>query len=354
MLLEGKAEQWGRDEYRILTRMNELAETSEPDFERMWWGIRRRTVDRRSRQIRFWRGVAAVVLPVLMGVSVLYVLREQVELVQESPDGKEIGYADRSVRLILNDGQVLEIPKTSAGEVLNNGQVAVRQDSTEGMAYVLTDKDEKELIYHTIEIPVGADYRLTLSDGSIVYLNSSSKLTYPVAFVGNERKVFLEGEGYFEVRSDEDHPFRVEVGKTIVEAVGTVFNINAYPEKDGVEATLVRGKVNVESGRHQVMLEPGQQARCGKEQIEVHEVDTREYICWKNGMFIFNKMTLEDIMIQMQRWYGVHVFFQQEHLKEYVFTGMIDKHLPLQEVFRTIEKTADVQFYLKENTVVIK
>ena len=220
--------------------------------------------------------------------------------------------------------------------------------------YVVSGKEDEKLHYHTIEIPVGADYRLTLSDGTVVYLNSASKLTFPAAFVGDERRVFLEGEGYFEVESDKQHPFRVEVNGTIVEAVGTIFNINAYPEKDGVEATLVSGKVNVEIGQDRVSLIPGQQARCGMKNIEVCEVDTREYISWKNGMFIFNEMTLENIMVQMQRWYGLDVFFQNESAKSHAFKGMIDKHLSPQEVFRIIEKIANVRFEMKGNTVVIE
>ena len=146
----------------------------------------------------------------------------------------------------------------------------------------------------------------------------------------------------------------MEVNGTIVEAVGTIFNINAYPEKDGVEATLVSGKVNVENGQDRVSLIPGQQARCGMKNIEVCEVDTREYISWKNGMFIFNEMTLENIMVQMQRWYGLDVFFQNESAKSHAFKGLIDKHLSPQEVFRIIEKTANVRFEMKGNTVVIE
>lgn len=156
------------------------------------------------------------------------------------------------------------------------------------------------------------------------------------------------------MESDKQHPFRVEVNGTIVEAVGTIFNINAYPEKDGVEATLVSGKVNVENGQDRVSLIPGQQARCGMKNIEVCEVDTREYISWKNGMFIFNEMTLENIMVQMQRWYGLDVFFQNESAKSHAFKGMIDKHLSPQEVFRIIEKIANVRFEMKGNTVVIE
>ena len=310
----------------------------------MWERIRRKTICKNSPRVKLWRGVAAVALPMAVICTAVYFFREKTQ----QPSGQFLVENQKEtssrISLTLGNGKVLKIPKDSVGEVLKTGQVAVHQDSLKGIVYVVSGKEDEKLHYHTIEIPVGADYRLTLSDGTVVYLNSASKLTFPAAFVGDERRVFLEGEGYFEVESDKQHPFRVEVNGTIVEAVGTIFNINAYPEKDGVEATLVSGKVNVENGQDRVSLIPGQQARCGMKNIEVCEVDTREYISWKNGMFIFNEMTLENIMVQMQRWYGLDVFFQNESAKSHAFKGMIDKHLSPQEVFRIIEKTANVRF----------
>lgn len=341
------------DETWLLERMNHIAAAEEPDYGRMWSRIYGKT-QRTSPRIKIWRGVAAVVLPVAMVCAGVYFLREKVKQQPEQLVVENRGVTPSRISLTLGDGKVVTIPKDSVGEVLRTRQVAVRHDSLKGIVYVVSGKEEEKLHYHTIEIPVGADYRLTLSDGTVVYLNSSSKLTFPVAFVGNERRVFLEGEGFFEVKSDERHPFRVEVNGTVVEAVGTAFNINAYPEKGGVEATLICGKVNVQSGQYRVSLTPGQQARCKKENIEVCEVDTREYISWKNGMFIFNEMTLENIMMQMQRWYGLNVFFRNENAKAHAFKGMIDKHLSPQEVFRIIEKTADVQFKMRGNTVVIE
>ena len=308
------------DEIWLLERMDRIAAIEEPDYDRMWERIRRKTICKNSPRVKLWRGVAAVALPMAVICTAVYFFREKTQ----QPSGQFLVENQKEtssrISLTLGNGKVLKIPKDSVGEVLKTGQVAVHQDSLKGIVYVVSGKE----------------------------------LTFPAAFVGDERRVFLEGEGYFEVESDKQHPFRVEVNGTIVEAVGTIFNINAYPEKDGVEATLVSGKVNVENGQDRVSLIPGQQARCGMKNIEVCEVDTREYISWKNGMFIFNEMTLENIMVQMQRWYGLDVFFQNESAKSHAFKGMIDKHLSPQEVFRIIEKIANVRFEMKGNTVVIE
>ena len=112
--------------------------------------------------------------------------------------------------------------------------------------------------------------------------------------------------------------------------------------------------MNVENGQDRVSLITGQQARCGMKNIEVCEVDNGEYISWKNGMFIFNEMTLENIMVQMQRWYGLDVFFQNESAKSHAFKGMIDKHLSPKGVIRNIEKNANVRIEMKGNTVGIE
>lgn len=344
----------GTEEDQLLRRMERIAATEEPDYRQMWVRVQRKTTGRRLRRMNVRRVAVAVILLLSVAATAVYLYQEKTKMQPRQVVAEKHGHSSGQISLTLSDGRKVNIPRDTVGFVVKSGQVAVRQDSLSGIAYVSSGQDRQQLQYHTLEIPAEADYRLTLCDGTVVYLNSSSKLTYPVAFVGNERRVFLEGEGYFEVKSDAGHPFQVEVNGTIVEAVGTAFNINAYPEKDGVEATLVRGKVNVENGRQRVVLSPGQQARCDDRNIEVREVDCREYVSWKNGMFIFNRMTLEDIMLQMQRWYGLSVFFSSEAVKQYTFTGMIDKHLPAEETFRVIEKTVEVRFILKGKTVIIQ
>lgn len=344
----------GTEEDQLLRRMERIAATEEPDYRQMWVRVQRKTTGRRLRRMNVRRVAVAVILLLSVAATAVYLYQEKTKMQPRQVVAEKHGHSSGQISLTLSDGRKVNIPRDTVGFVVKSGQVAVRQDSLSGIAYVSSGQDRQQLQYHTLEIPAEADYRLTLCDGTVVYLNSSSKLTYPVAFVGNERRVFLEGEGYFEVKSDAGHPFQVEVNGTIVEAVGTAFNINAYPEKDGVEATLVRGKVNVENGRQRVVLSPGQQARCDDRNIEVCEVDCREYVSWKNGMFIFNRMTLEDIMLQMQRWYGLSVFFSSEAVKQYTFTGMIDKHLPAEETFRVIEKTVEVRFILKGKTVIIQ
>lgn len=354
-LLWDKPVQEGLDDEEafFLERAEHICVAEEPDYERMWKRIRRKTAGP-VRRMKIRLRIAAVVLPVAVALAAVYLFQAKARMPSQEKLVKGECPLPPAVRLTLSDGQTVMIPQDTVGKIMETKQVKVVKDSVQGLAYVASGQGNGKLRYHTLAVPVGADYRLVLSDGTVVFLNSSSRLTYPVAFAGYERRVFLEGEGYFEVHRDAEHPFRVEAAGTLVEAVGTVFNINAYPEKNGVEATLVTGKVNVVSGERRVVLSPGQQACCTERQIRVREVDCREYVSWKNGLFVFNQMTLENIMTQMQRWFGLSVFFGSDSARRYTFTGMIDKHLPAEETFRVIEKTVDVHFSLKGKTVVIQ
>lgn len=338
----------------VLEHLDQLAQVREPDYDQMWERVRKATTGKKERRIKFFQRVAAVLLPVLILSSAVYFYHFESTLPQEvAKVEKEIEDAP-AVRLTLADGKVIRVHKDSVINLLVDEEVAIRHKSQSVLSYEVKGAVSAQLEYHTLEMPVGSSYQLTLSDGSVVHLNSCSKLRYPVAFVGNERRVFLEGEGYFEVKSDKNHPFRVVAGEVEVEAVGTCFNINAYPEKKGVETTLVRGKVNVEDGNQKVGLLPGQQACCSEQKISVKEVDYRDFVGWKNGKFIFRKMSLENIMIQMERWYGLSVFFRNREAQQYTFTGMIDRNSSPEETFRIIEKTVDVHFRLNGKTVIVE
>lgn len=339
---------------RVVERADRVLSSEEPDYDVLWRRVQRRTIARGDRRRLWLMRVAAVLLPVLVGVLSVYVVRMKQEMVASREMAAQKRQPVEDIRLVLEDGRVMKLPKNTPGEVLRTARMAIRQEMPAAITYQVEKAGTQEPEYHILEIPAGADYRLILSDGSVVYLNSASRLKYPVVFAGSERRVYLEGEGYFEVESDPGHPFRVEIGNTVVEAVGTAFNVNAYPEKAGVEATLVKGKVNVREGEQNVVLSPGQQAHCTGRSIEVREVDCREFVSWKDGKFIFNRMSLEHIMMQMERWYGLTVFFRNDALKQYTFTGMIDKHLLPEETFRVIEKTVKVHFNLKGGTVVIE
>lgn len=197
---------------------------------------------------------------------------------------------------------------------------------------------------------------MELNDGTRVRLNADSELRFPVKFVSNERKVFLKGEAYFEVVHDTLRPFRVDVhDDAMIEVLGTEFNINAYPENDEIFTTLVRGKVRVADLQTDstVVLLPNQQAALSGAGIDVKEVNPEDYITWINGRFYFEKMTLEEILIQLERWYDLQVFWTDEELKFYEFTGAVWRDNTIRQTLDMIEKTTDVRFTVSGRAVTV-
>ena len=209
-----------------------------------------------------------------------------------------------------------------------------------------------------MRIPVGGFYQLALSDGSKVWLNSMTELRFPVTFTGEQRKVYLTGEAYFEVTHDSVHPFIVETPDGMeVKVYGTEFNMNTY-EKGVVQTVLVKGKVGVRGGvlGKEVVLAPEQMAvyREKTGEIQVENVDPYKYVAWKDGEFVFERETIEEIMERLSRWYDVKVFYSNESLKQKRFTGIVSRHKDIEQVLRLIEGPATLRFDISGNMVTVR
>jgi len=182
---------------------------------------------------------------------------------------------------------------------------------------------------------------LTLPDGTRVWLNAASSLTYPTSFSGNERRVSVTGEAYFEVAHNQQLPFRVSVNnRTTIEVLGTHFNVNAYSDEASISTTLLEGKVKVMAGKKFQMLSPGQQAQVSAS-MDLRwnkNADLRETIAWKNGAFSFNQADLPTVLRQLSRWYNIQVEYLGK-IPEAKFTGEIGRSLTLDQVLKGLAKT---------------
>ena len=210
-----------------------------------------------------------------------------------------------------------------------------------------------ELI-NTIRVPRGGEYNLVLSDGSRIWLNSESELTFPAKFNGNQRKIALKGEAYLEVAKNETLPFIVEVEGTQVEVLGTSFNVKAY---ENIETTLVEGKVCIRTNSlTETILNPGEQGVVTKEssEITVKQVDTRLYTSWVKGMFAFRSLSLEEIMKTFERWYNVTVTFENDELKQRRFTGNLRRNEEINPHLDVISLTTNVEFEFSGEKILVK
>lgn len=299
----------------------------------------------RSRWLRY----AAAIL-ILLGTGVY--LRSLLQQSPETPMDTELADmrtgddampgADKAI-LTLADGSTIMLDSASDGQLAKQGNVQVLKTATGELAYSVSGGADKMLL-NTMRTPRGGQYRLTLSDGTRVWLNAASSITYPAAFSGPERAVSITGEAYFEVARDQNRPFRVSSGGQQIEVLGTSFNVNAYADEPFLRSTLVEGRVQLSSGEQAVLLTPGQQAFVenpgptgGGANIRVRTVDTMAVTAWKNGLFNFNEARLTEAMRQLSRWYDVEVSYEGA-IPDLVLMGEMQRSLKLSQVLTLFQK----------------
>src|SRR5690606_17848848 len=193
-------------------------------------------------------------------------------------------------------------------------------------------------VLNTVSTPIGGEYHLILADGTNVWLNAESSITYPVVFGEQERAVTIRGEVYFEVAKNEHLPFVVIANDTRIQVLGTHFNVNAYGGESGIKTTLLEGSIRVERRGAVRVLEPGQQAETasGETGIIVRHVDTEEAVAWKNGLFMFNNESVYDAMKKISRWYDVEVVYEGV-LPRKGLHGTISKMEDLSQLLQALE-----------------
>ena len=306
----------------------------------------------RVRRVRRIVSIAAGVVLPLLAVVLWYGTRERIEDVSEQV-ASVIRHGGVKAELVLADGttRILGSEVTDSLLVQQGANIVVQN---QGVSYCV-DSSVVEERYNTLRVPRGGEYSITLSDGTIVYLNSESELRYPVNFVGRDRRVYLSGEAYFDVVQDEAHPFIVDMGNSSVRVLGTSFDVRAYADEDEVLTTLVQGSVKFSAGKEFVTLEPGKQAVVGKSgSIETREVDTYLYTAWKEGVFAFKRQRLEEIMKVVARWYDVNIFWENVSQKEVTFTGKMKRYDDFSKVVEVLEMTGNTEFVIKENNIFIR
>ncbi len=256
-------------------------------------------------------------------------------------------------------------------ELTNGTQIVLNQDSVRP-AKVLKKmgitSHQKELIYqnslpapkqetetHTLRVPRGGEYKLILADGTQVWLNSGSALHYPIRFEGKERRVKMEGEAYFEVAKNPDLPFIVEGGGVEIQVTGTAFNVKAYPEEQAIVTTLVNGGVNLTKGTQHLALTPGFQASFNRttDDVQVNRVNTALYTSWKDGLFEFVNMPLNEICRQLGRWYDVEFLFADPEIQHLAFTGAAKREKSIEFILDIISNTNAIRVEIKNKQIIL-
>lgn len=298
-----------------------------------------------GRRMMTWRWVAAVLLVGVIGYAAMLYWAQRIETHKAMAQNEEIMGGTRAI-LTLANGKVVNLEKTKGGivetqtkiNIYNQGDNLVYQDSLNQMT--------EEAVYNKITVPRGGEFKLTLSDSTVVHLNSETVLNYPVCFVGETREVELHGEAYFEVAKNAEKPFIVKTSHYNVKVLGTHFNIADYDNEPSVHTTLIEGKVVVEGpGVRQRVLQPNEQfvldKKTGKQ--EVKTVDVSYFVAWKDSSFRFRDVRLEDIMHTIERWYDVTVFYENQEVKDYRFGFNVGRDESIDPILRIFEANGRIK-----------
>ena len=320
-------------------------------FEKRVQGQRR--IERRQRWVWVMSAVASVAIVICccwfvyyranreqkLNVAVQKIVPGQYNAVLEMADGATYQLGEQQYFLQERTGNQIKVDSTVLSYLPVNNKSGLSQD----------------IVYNKLSVPKGGEYRIELEDGTKVWINSASRLRYPVVFSGDTREVYLEGEAYFEVRRDSSRPFIVHAGDQRVTVLGTSFGMTCYANEVNDYTTLVSGKVKVElqQGKQAFVLKPGTQVEYNKESGMVRErrVDVAEFVAWKEGKYVFKQKRLEDILSTLSRWYDFEVFYQNSEMKEVLFSGELRRFDDFNYLLQLIERTSDVKFIIDKKVV---
>ncbi|WP_321518109.1 FecR domain-containing protein [uncultured Bacteroides sp.] len=315
-------------------------------------------VIRRTYPLWRWMASAAAVVVIIVSIGLPYYLQDTTSKVSEKLTVSDFGPPARTAILELSDGTCHYIGDEKSQLKEKNGtHLAVSVRELVYQKNKITDKTAKlaneKPIYNKLIIPRGTgQYRVALSDGSVVWLNSDSKLEYPVTFTGGERRVRISGEAYFEVMHDASRPFIVETDHQSVSVLGTKFNVEAY-SSEVVRTTLASGRVKVTlaGNSNEVFLSPGEQSvlRPATGSISVHKVSVADVISWKDGVTSLENLTLKQALRVISRSYNVDFDLDIQHSDDIILQGSIPNDENLEVVLSVLSKVADVKFKMSGN-----
>lgn len=255
--------------------------------------------------------------------------------------------------LTLADGRQIILDSTANGTIAEqHGSKIEKRDGQ--LIYSNTHETAPaELRLNTMSTPRGGQYQLTLPDGSLVWLNAASSITFPTAFVGHQRNVSITGEVYFEVKQDQSKPFVVRSGNMDISVLGTHFNVSAYIDEAAISTTLLEGSVRVTKGGSHLLLKPGEQVAInnnGSMNLQKN-IDIEEVMAWKNGYFSFANADLQSVMRQISRWYDVDVIYEGK-IPEREFGGKIHRGSSIDQVLKVLEES-NVHFRIDGRKIIV-
>jgi transmembrane sensor len=290
--------------------------------------------------------IAAAAIAAVLSLTVYLVLRPGTNTIQQVAD---IDPGSSKATLTLSNGDRIELNTAPGGIVTGNEQLRYADSSM----VPVTLPEQSAAIYNSLSTPRGGQYRIVLPDGTKVWLNAETTLKYPGVFAKDHRTVELEGEAYFEVAQKQQQPFIVKSKAQELQVLGTAFNISAYPDEPVTRTTLASGAVQVKNLSTSLAdkLQPGLQSEVNRERTIIRQADVFSATAWKSGLFSFRNASVEELMKQLRRWYGVEVEFEGA-IPPMRINGEVDRNMSAAKVFEVLDYL-DIQFRITNNKIII-
>lgn len=324
---------------------------------------------------QWWLGAAASIILLLgAGTWFLFLKRPEQQIARLPPQQErfhnDIAPGGNKAILTLGNGSTIILDSAHNGTLSQQGGSNVIKRTDGELAYAPTGSGKHlpstpgkhEVVYNMISTPRGGQYKLSLPDGSSIWLNAASSIRYPTEFSGKERQVEIRGEAYFDIAPDASKPFTVLVNGMKVDVLGTQFNINAYNDEAVIKTTLLKGSVRVTAGKATTLLTPGDQAQVnsgpgstksgGPGSIKLIKAsDTDEAVAWMHGVFKFNQVTIGPLMSAIARWYDVDLNYEGKITSHFILT--IPRNVTVANVLKILEQTGEVHFKIDGRQVTV-
>lgn len=307
-----------------------------------------------------WLKIAATLLIV---ISATLIIRFKHSTKSEELAGSKIIQHDvmpggNKAVLTLSNGQHIVLDQLNKGQIAVQHNTVINKVNDGQLVYASNHENQVQpanVSWNTLTIPTGGQYNIVLPDGTKVFLNSQSTLSFPTSFTGNERNVTLTGEAYFEVAKNPAMPFKINVANhQTVEVLGTHFNIMAYENDNNIETTLLEGSVKISSNGHQTMLKPGEMANNDLKSsvLTVRQADIDDVMAWKNGYFRFHNEGIKNIMKKASRWYNIDIVYSG-NVTNHTFGGIYARNRELSELLKGLESTGIIHFSIEGRRITV-
>ena len=360
------------EEHRIFTEWLDTSDANQAEYEKIkrlyqvvsyrdknktfntefaWKQVRKQTIAKKKTfRLPIWTRYAAMIA-IIVFIGMIYFSKQPASTISEV-NMEEFSQPT----LLLENGEKIALTEESFS--MQEKHVVIKNDAKNKLVYEPQEEEEEITIQNNhLVIPKGKTYQLLLSDGTRIWLNSETEITYPTRFVGNKREITLIGEAFFEVAKNKEKPFIVNANGMEVKVLGTSFNVSCYTADKTISTTLIEGSVSVKTeNKKTVTITPSEQFTYNRDnaKTDIRIVNTELFTSWIDGKYIFKDATLEDIVKKLQRWYDFSVNYEDESLKYNHYSLIAERETNLDQLLEVISYTSNIKLERTNNIINIK